>query len=150
MPSKAVEVMDLSEVKAALSDPTIRLTVVEEDPEVVQRRMIEQTLSTRTVEELWGTGAISAKDNVDRTFTLNSVEFRNSEVEGASLGIFAVMHIVLQDTGEITVMTCGAAGVVTRLVKLIEFDALPIRLRISATKTKGGYTALDLVPVRDL
>ena len=37
----------------------------------------------------------------------------------------------------------------TRLVKLIEFGALPIGLRIRATKTKGGYTALDLEPVKE-
>jgi hypothetical protein len=142
--------MDLAEVKAALLDPKVRLSIVEEDPQVVAQRMMNQVLSANRIEDLFDTGVTHAADAVDRPFELNNVEFRNSDVEGGTLGIFSVMHVTFQDTGEIGVVTCGAAGVVTRLVKLVEFDALPIRLKIRATKTKGGYTALDLERVRDL
>ena len=59
------------------------------------------------------------------------------------------MHVGFLDTGETGIVTCGAHGVVTRLVKLIEFGALPIALSIRSTKTKGGYTALDLEPAEE-
>jgi hypothetical protein len=151
MPSKAsTELVGIELVKAALLDPNVKLSVVDEDPDVVQRRMIERTLSATSVEGLWDKGVTHAKDAVDRAFQLNDVEFRNSEVEGeGGLPIFAVMHVAFLDTGEPGIITCGATGVVTRLVKLIEFGALPIDVQIRATKTKGGYTVMDLEPAYD-
>jgi hypothetical protein len=146
------ELVGIDLVKAALLDPNVKLSIVDEDPEVVQRRMIERTLGAEKVEDLWDSGVTHAKDAVGRAFTLRSVEFRNSDVENqeGGLSIFAVMHVAFRDTGEVAVITCGATGVVTRLVKLIEFDALPIDVKIRETQTNRGYKVMDLEPAAEL
>jgi hypothetical protein len=152
MPSKlkpvSEELVPLDFVRRALLDPTVRLSVTEEDPATVQRRMIERTLNATSVDDLWGTDVVHARDMIGRSFILREVEWRNSEIEESEggLSIFAVMHGAFVDTGEMAIMTCGAVGVVSRLFKLVEFDALPIAIRIRSTKTKGGYNALDLEP----
>jgi hypothetical protein len=148
---QAEELVGIDLVKAALLDPSVKLSVVEEDADEVQRKMITRTLNAQKLEDIWDTGVTHAKDCVGRAFVLVEVEFRNSEIEASEGGlpVFAVMHVGFEDTGEVGIVTCGAAGVVTRLVKLIEFGALPITLKIRATKTKGGYTALDLEPVKE-
>jgi hypothetical protein len=147
----AGELVGIELVKAALLDRSVKLTVVEEDPEAAARRMIERTLAATSVEELWGAGVVHAKDCVNRAFVLTSVEFRNSDVDEqeGGLPIYAVMHAAFADTGETAVITCGAAGVVTRLIKLIEFDALPISLLIRGSKTRSGFTVFDLDPAPD-
>lgn len=142
----------LDEVKRLLLDPNApKLSVVDEDPEESARRIIARTLNAKSVEELWDTGVVHAKDCVGRAFRLNDVEWRNSDIdpEEGGLRVFAVMHAAFLDTGESAVITCGAAGVVTRLIKLSEFDALPIDVAIRATKTKSGYTVFDLEPRPD-
>jgi hypothetical protein len=144
------ELVGIDLVKAAMLDRNVKLSVNEEDPEVVQRRIVERTLNAQTIDDIWDSGTTAAKDIIDRPFKLHDVEFRNSEVEASEGGlpVFAVMHVAFLDTGETGIVTCGAAGVVTRLVKLIEFDALPYDVKISAKKTRAGYTVMDLEPVK--
>jgi hypothetical protein len=143
------ELVGIDLVKAALLDRNVKLSVVEEDPEVVQRRMIEQILDATNIAEVWGGGeALHAADIVDRPFRLVRATFHNSEYEEGS-PIFTAMEVAFPDTGEQAVVTSGALGVVARVVKLIEFGALPIEVRIRSSKTNSGYTVLDLEPVPD-
>jgi hypothetical protein len=144
------ELVGIDLVKAAMLDRNVKLSVNEEDPEVVQRRIVERTLNATSIDDIWDSGTTAAKDIIDRPFQLREIEFRNSEVEASEGGlpVFAVMHVTFLGTGETGIVTCGAAGVVTRLVKLIEFDALPYDVQISAKKTRAGYTVMDLEPYK--
>ena len=54
MPTKkSEELVGIDLVKAALLDPAVKLSVVDEEPEVVQRRMVERTLAATRIEDLW-------------------------------------------------------------------------------------------------
>jgi hypothetical protein len=148
MPSKkSTDLVGIDLVKAALLDRSIKLSVVEEDPEVVQRRIIEEILDAGNVDEIWGGGdAVHATDIVDRPFRLIEATFHNSDYDEGS-PIFTAMRVAFPDTGEAAIVTSGALGIVARVVKLIEFRALPVEVRIRQSKTNSGYSVLDLEPV---
>lgn len=148
MPSKkSTDLVGIDLVKAALLDRSVKLSVVEEDPEVVQRRIIEEILDAGNVNDIWGGGdAVHAADIVDRPFRLIEATFHNSDYDEGS-PIFTAMRVAFPDTGEAAIVTSGALGIVARVVKLIEFGALPAEVRIRQSKTNSGYSVLDLEPV---
>lgn len=137
-------------VKAALLDRSVKLTVVQEDPEIAQRRMIEAILDAKSVNDVWGGGdAINARDIVGRPFRLQSATFHNSEYEEGS-PIFTAMSVVFPDTGELGVVVSGSLGIVSRVVKLIEFDALPIHVKVRGSKTNSNFMVYDLEPAPEV
>lgn len=145
----STELVGIDLVKAALLDRNVKLSVVEEDPEAAQRRMIEAIMDAKSVDDIWGGGdAINARDVVDRPFRLVEATFHNSDYdEGAP--IFTAMRVAFVDTGEQAIVTSGALGIVARVVKLIEFGALPIVVRVKESKTNSGYNVYDLEPAPD-
>lgn len=145
---KSDELVGIDLVKAALVDRNVKLAVVEEDPEEAQRRMISQIMDAQSVDDIWGGKAINAKDVVDRPFKLIDAKFHNSDFEEGA-PIFAAMDVAFLDSGETSVVVSGALGVVARVVKLIEFDALPIAVRVRESKTNSGYSVYDLEPAPD-
>jgi hypothetical protein len=146
---EAITSVPVAELKRALTDPSYRLEIVEEDADEVGRRMIARTLDAQSLDEIWDTGAKKTEDIAGRPFVLQSVGWQNSEHadEPGGLPIFAVLHVGFLDTGETGVISCGAAGVVTRVIKLLEFDALPIEVVITAKKSKKRNRPIfDLEP----
>lgn len=143
---QSTELVGIDLVKAALLDRSVKLAVVEEDPEEAQRRMISAIMDADKVDDIWGGGeAINARDVVDRPFRLIEATFHNSDYdEGAP--IFTAMRVAFTDTGEPAIVTSGALGIVARVVKLIEFNALPILVRVKESKTNSGYFVYDLEP----
>lgn len=123
------------------------LAVVAEDPEVIAARIDSQILAATSVDELFGESkVIHARDYLAKAFTLLSVEWRPSDIEGEGLPFFAVMHIVDMD-GVPQVLTTGARSVLMKAAKAQQEGWLPLSVRIvqSDKKTASGYQPLDLV-----
>ena len=82
---------------------------------------------------------------VNRAFRLDSVEFRNSDLDAYpdSLGIFAVLHVTLD--GQAETIIAGGNDVVLKAMRAAELDALPRWLVITETATKSGRKVQNLV-----
>lgn len=143
---ETAELVSIEQVERALFDPSVKLAVVEEDPEVVARRMIEHILAAPTKAAMYGTDVTHAKDAIGRDFTIREIEFRNSDFEGEGLPIFAVLHVNFTDTGELGIITSGAKGIVARCIWLLKNEALPEHSTIKSSTTNSGYQVLDLAP----
>ena len=125
-------------------------TPFEDDPEAIQRRIVEQDLAASSADDLFGvTELLHAKDLVGKPFQLNDVEWRPSSIDGGQgLPFYGIFSVVLA-TGEITAFSCGAAGVVRKAAIAKARGWLPVWVKIvERDKTASGYVPLDLVGVK--
>lgn len=121
------------------------------DPEQAARRIAQRDIAANSLDELLGTSdTISGRDYVNRPFTLLSVEWQPSEIDGDGLPFYAVLHGVNLD-GEAITITTGAITVV-RKVAIMDCRAwFPAAVKITkGPKTDAGYEPLDLVKAPEI
>ena len=117
------------------------------NPEDTAKRIAQRDLNASSLDDLLGgeSTTISGRDYINKPFTLTSVEWQSSEIEGQGLPFYAVCHIVTLD-GESKVLTTGASTVVRKLAKIDSENWLPAKVKITkGPKTEAGYEPLDLV-----
>jgi len=140
MPGKAVTTLD--EVALALVDPNVKLSVVEQDPDVVAARIVQEILDS--VDPLAPRGeAVGGRDLIGEPLHVTSIDWRNSDIANSPVGIFAVMHITKQD-GSAIVVTCGSRNVLAQLYRLARDEALPFDACFRESETGSGNTVLWL------
>ena len=105
-------------------------------------------LSAESADDLFSDtsgNVLKTSEIVNRPFRLDSVEFRNSDLDAypEGLGIFAVMHVTLD--GQAETIIAGGADVVLKSMRAVELDALPRYLVITETATKSGRKVQNLV-----
>ena len=120
---------------------------IEEDPEVIAARINARIMGASSAAELFGAEAeaLSAKDYLNRPFSLVDIEWRTSS-EKDGLPFFAVFHIADID-GEAHVLTVGARTVCLKAAKAQFEGWLPVWVQLdkSDKPTASGYYPLDLI-----
>lgn len=137
----AAEVMDMIR-----NGERIRLAEVEEDGDAIARRMLDQSMNATTAESLFDEGGTeSGKEYVNRPFRLDTVKFRNSDLEGG-IGIYVIMEGVTA-SGEIVAVSSSSTNVVVKCIKGLELGAFPRWVKLTEDTTKKGYKVQNLVSV---
>ena len=121
------------------------------DPAETARRIALRDLAASSIDELLGgTETISGRDYVNKPFTLLSVEWQISEIEGEGLPFYAVLHVA-DINGEKKTLTTGATTVVRKLAVIDARGWLPAALKIvKLPKTDAGYEPFDLVKAPEI
>jgi len=137
---KGTELVQLDEVERALLDPTARLSIVEEDSEGAATAIVRGILESS--DPLARVEAVGGRDLIGVPLRVTDVEWRNSDLEGEGLGIFAVMHATQQDGTQVAV-TCGGRNVLAQLYRVARDGTFPVDVSFSESKpTAKGYKAL--------
>ncbi len=145
--TKGTEITTLDEVAAALLDPTVKLSVVEEDGATVSRRIIEEILTSDN--PLAETEVMGGRDLLGVPLRVSSVAWQNSDFENEEgLGIYVVIHAQTTD-GATVVVTSGAAKVVAKVYQLARTGQIPFDAMFTEKATnKAGRTILNLVAAK--
>ena len=145
------ESLSSDQVLQYLTDPdSVQIQMFQEAPEEVRARIEAQLLGAQSLDELLGERAVlSAKSMVNKPFTVRSVSWRQSDIEGEGLPFYAVCDVALPD-GTLEALSCGARSVVQKLAIMDARGWLPASVRIVEGKTTpAGYKPLDLVAAPD-
>lgn len=88
---------------------------------------------------------LHARDFLDVPFTLLGVKFNRSEYDGSGPTFYALLDGANGD-GEPLKITCGAKNVIAQAWKLLDLEALPIKviLKQSAKATSAGFHVMWL------
>jgi hypothetical protein len=114
------------------------------DPLAVQRKIVDRIFKAQTVDEVFEvyTGdATAALEN--KVFTILEVSFAPYESEH---GVIPMAHVdgLLEGTDEITSWRSTSVSIVAMLAKLHRLQAFPLKVRIVAEKSKGGFKPYHL------
>ena len=118
-----------------------------EDPETVQRAIVERILAAKSVEEiLTPSETRHARDLLDEPVTVHAVRFNESDFEDG-IGFYAVVEVTTPDTGDSFAVTCGGRNVMAQLYALAACDAFPCDVKFTQARkpTRAGYWPLWLV-----
>jgi hypothetical protein len=83
------------------------------------------------------------RDYVDETIIVESIKKSESEYEGG-LGVFLVVNIIREETGERETVTTGSLGVVGTLLKANAVGWLPLRCIPQERTSRKGYKPMHL------
>ena len=123
-----------------------KLVIGAGEPSEVAARIERQDLEATSAEQLFGSSEmVAGKDFTDKPFRFERVEWQLSDIEGAGLPFYAVLHGVTYE-GEVVVIGVGARSVVRKAAKADAEGWLPVWVKIvRGKKTAEGYYPLDLV-----
>jgi len=140
--AKGQEITTLDEVEQALLDPTVKLSVVEEDSETVSRRILEEILTSD--DPLAKAEVLGGRDLLGVPIRVTAVDWRNSDFEGEGMGIYVVLH-AMQTDGTSIVVTSGAAKVLAQVYRKARLGEIPFDCAFTERDTnKAGRTVLQL------
>lgn len=120
-----------------------------EDPEVAQRRIIEQILQAKNMSDAMAeTTAIHARDLLDEPITVHGFKIAKSDFE-EGMGYFALIDATVHKTGERIVVTCGATNVLAQLYVGQRTNGFPVDGRFAEPEkaTARGFKPLWLRPL---
>jgi len=125
-----------------------KIRLPEVDGEQQAFDMLTHRLEADTAEALFSDDAgnvLKANEIIGQPFRLNSVEFRNSDLDAypEGIGIFGVLHIDLDGKAETLIV--GANDVILKAMRAVELGVLPRWLAITESTTKAGRTVMNLV-----
>jgi hypothetical protein len=130
-----MELVPLSEVREALMSGKIPTPV---DAGVVADMIAKRLLETESLDELMDIeGQNSTAKILNQPMMLRGAIFMPSDIEDATIPVFAVMDMVDTD-GVPHVMTCGAQGVLIQLLRLMEANALPRAVKLIEVGRQKG------------
>ena len=114
------------------------------DPLTVQRKIVDRIFKATTVDEVfevYAGDATAALEN--RVFNVLEVSFAPYESER---GVIPMAHVdgLPEGTDEITSWRSTSTSIVAMLAKLHYLQAFPLKVRIVAAKTQGGFKAYHL------
>jgi hypothetical protein len=124
----------------------LRLAETEQDSEALAAEILERTMSATSPDALFSDGSLtSGKDYVNRPFQLQTVRFRNSDLD-EGIGIYAILEGVTAH-GEIVTISSSATNVVVKVIKGLELNAFPRWVKFTEDTTAKGYKVQNLVSV---
>jgi hypothetical protein len=138
--------IELAQVLDALTGKG-RITLLDEDPEVVTRRIVARILEAETMDEVFASQAVQkADDLLNVPLRLLKVDWIASDFEEGP-GVFALATVALLSTtfcgefGEIVKVSLGGQQIVAQLYKWANDggEARSIVIRKKDTPTKAGY-----------
>ena len=114
------------------------------DPLAVQRKIVDKIFKASTVDEVfevYAGDATAALEN--KVFNILEVSFSPYESEH---GVIPMAHVdgLLEGTDEITRWRTTSTSIVAMLAKLHQLQAFPLKVRIVAAKSKGGFKPYHL------
>ena len=114
------------------------------DPLAVQRKIVDKIFKASTVDEVfevYAGDATAALEN--KVFNILEVSFSPYESEH---GVIPMAHVdgLLEGTDEITSWRTTSTSIVAMLAKLHQLQAFPLKVRIVAAKSKGGFKPYHL------
>ena len=114
------------------------------DPLAVQRKIVDRIFKAQTVDEVfevYAGDATAALEN--KVFNILEVSFAPYESER---GVIPMAHVdgLLEGTDEITSWRSTSTSIGAMLAKLHQLEAFPLKVRIIAAKTQGGFKAYHL------
>jgi len=80
---------------------------------------------------------------VDEVIIIESIKKAESEYEGG-LGVFLVVNIIREETGERETVTTGSIGIVATLLKANAVGWLPLRCMPQERQSRKGYKPMHL------
>lgn len=120
-----------------------------EDPEVAQRRIIEQIIASKSMGEAMAeTTALHARDLLNEPLTVHGFKIAKGDFEDG-MGYFAIIDATVHATGERVVITCGATNVLAQLYVGQRTNGFPVDGRFAEPEkaTARGYKPLWLRPL---
>jgi hypothetical protein len=122
----------------------IRLVESPEDNERMAREIMDRTMNAESADALFNEGGLeSGKGYINRPFRLDSVKFRNSDLE-EGIGIYAILEGVTP-SGEMIAVSSSAQNVVVKVIKGLELGAFPRWVKLTEDTTGKGYKVQNLV-----
>jgi hypothetical protein len=118
-----------------------------DDPETIQRGIIEQLLAAASDEDLEPVEPVGWRDLEGVPVEIRNFQWRPSEFdEEGSSSVFVVVFGTRLDDGSAVALTTGARNVLAQLSNLARRNRLPIvrAIRASEKPTKRGYHPLWL------
>jgi hypothetical protein len=118
-----------------------------DDPETIQRQIIEQLLSAATDEDLEPVEPIGWRELEGVPIEVRNFQWRPSEFdEEGSSSVFVVVFGTRLDNGDPVALTTGARNVLAQLSNLARRGRFPVirSIRESEKATKRGYHPLWL------
>ena len=120
------------------------------DPEVISRAIVERILGAETFEEAFSPQELKGwQELVDVPVRVLGFKLNPSTAASGGTGpsVYAVVDLVVLETGEQETVTCGGRNVLAQLVKALEKGWLGNPIRLIAKPTAEGNTALWLQAV---
>lgn len=143
--AKVPDEIDDPVIRAIMGDATVHMTP-QSDPEQQFRDMMHRIYSATTAEEILSGSKLETTDRVlDQPIQLVAVDWRDSDFT-ESFGIYAILTVVVGQTGETMQVGCGAGDVMARVRRLETLGLLPVWVRLTkATKpTASGFFPLNI------
>lgn len=124
-------------------------SLVPEDDEAMQERILRNLLTATTVDDILRSGeATPASAIYGVPIRVHSIRASESDF---SDGPERYLHVDVETlgNGDRLTVSCGARDVVMKLIRLDQLHMLPVTVRIEQSKkaTKGGYFPVFLRPV---
>ena len=114
------------------------------DPLAVQHKIVDRIFKAQSIDEVFEVYAGDATSALaNKVFTVLEVSFAPYESEH---GVIPMAHVdgLLEGTDEITSWRSTSTSIVAMLAKLHQLEAFPLKVRIIAAKTQGGFKAYHL------
>jgi len=114
------------------------------DPLAVQHKIVDRIFKAQSIDEVFEVYAGDATSALaNKVFTVLEVSFAPYESEH---GVIPMAHVdgTLEGDGEITSWRTTSTSIVAMLAKLHQLEAFPLKVRIIAAKTQGGFKAYHL------
>lgn len=122
-----------------------QLAVVD-DPEQIQRAILERLMAAETVDQvLREDTTVATKALVGKPLQITDCRVMQSAFEGG-LGVYLIAEAIDLDTGELIVINTGATKIVGQLVRLKQKGWLPIKVTVKEVgrAKEGQDRALQL------
>ena len=114
------------------------------DAQATSRAIAERILEASSAEQVLQQQELPAwRDLLDVPVEVRGFRLNPSGYEQGS-SVYAVVDLTRLDTGESIGVSCGGQNVLVQLVKLLELDALPAKVKLTGKRTGEGYQALWL------
>lgn len=116
------------------------------DPEAMSRAIMERILNAETMEDAFTQQNLTPlRSMLDTPFKITDVHFNRSKIEGEGAPVYAIVDVVLLDTGEQVSCSCGGKNVLAQLVVGLKNGWLDGNVfQLIANKTADNYDALWL------
>jgi hypothetical protein len=114
------------------------------DPLAVQHKIVDRIFKAQSIDEVFEVYAGDATSALaNKVFTVLEVSFAPYESEH---GVIPMAHVdgTLEGDDEITSWRSTSTSIVAMLAKLHQLEVFPLKVRIVAAKTQGGFKAYHL------
>ncbi len=112
------------------------------------KAIVARIMNASAAEDIFGGPGqlLSSEDMIGKPFTLDDVEYRESDIEGAGPGVYALLHVTPWGQANGTLITCGARNVMAAAFRAKQLGLLPrgpVTL-VEGKQTRKGFTPLWL------